>query len=129
MRSTNSTSGGNAVDANPDTSWTATGDGSSPVGVLQFDFGTIVPIGAIRILPGPGGLLGQGTIEVSLDGTTWSTWGSVSATTIAGPDGWVIVTPVDDPPPLQIAQYVRIVYQTPNDGQTVGNLAELSVFP
>ncbi|HRA47715.1 MAG TPA: discoidin domain-containing protein, partial [Thermomicrobiales bacterium] len=110
-RSTNSTEGANAVDANPDTVWTATDDGSSTVAGLVLDYGQPITIGTIRVWPGTDGVVGQGTVQVSTDGESWTTWGTISRTDVPDADGWIIIQPQGDPLPPTTGQYVRVMYE------------------
>ncbi len=128
-RSTNASNGGDAVDHNPDTAWSASDDGSSAIGVLQLDYGTEVTVGAIRILPGEGGLSGTGYVEVSADGETWTRYGTVDRDDPVGAEGWVVVQPEPDLVLPIDARYVRIVYETTGGVTGVGNIAEFEAVP
>ena len=129
-RSANSDSGVNAFDRDPDTTWSApVTEGTPVVAVLAVDLGAPAPIGSVRILPGTTGLAGDATIELSTDALTWHPWATLPATAPPDADGWITVVanpPVDLPP---VGQYLRIVYTGPAPSGTVGNLAELQIYP
>ncbi|HQY31863.1 MAG TPA: discoidin domain-containing protein [Thermomicrobiales bacterium] len=128
-RSTNSTEGANAVDANPETVWTITDDGSSPIGGLILDYGQILPIGMIRALPGNGGLRGEGVIQVSPDGIAWHTYGTLPQDAVAEPDGWIVIMPTGPEPVPTTTRYVRVVYLLAGGEVAVANIAEVEMLP
>jgi hypothetical protein len=128
-RSASTLPGTRAIDNDPETVWLT--DGTAHPGrtaMLKLDFGEPVDIGQIRIQPGPDGLMGTATIETSTDGTTWDFYADVDPGRL-DPDGRILIEPAPDIATPVTVRYVRIVFTSPEDGQPLGGIAEIAVFP
>jgi hypothetical protein len=128
-RSASTGPGTTAIDGDPATVW-GTADGEEPgrVAVLTLELEEPAPIGEVRLLPGPDGLLGMATVEVSDDGETWTYFGEPDPT-LADDHGWLSVQ-LNRVSTLDISQhFVRVVFISAGDSQSLGGIAEIEVWP
>ena len=139
-RSASTTSGVRAVDGDPTTVWqTAPDTDPGRTAVLTLDLGEPESVDTIRLLAGPGGLMGSAVVETSTDGDHWTYFATPNPTQ-AGDDGWLTIArdpnppssgtpvPVADPGP-PVARYVRVVFVNPQGDSLLGGIAEIQVWP
>jgi hypothetical protein len=128
-RSASTGPGTTAIDGDPATVW-GTADGEEPgrVAVLTLELEEPAPIGEVRLLPGPDGLLGMATVEVSDDGETWTYFGEPDPT-LADDEGWLSVRLNTHPVMTQSFDYIRVVFVGSGNAQELGGVAEIEVWP
>jgi hypothetical protein len=128
-RSESTVSGTLAVDRDPSTVWqTAYGVDPGTHAILTLDLGEAASMDSVRLLPGPNGLLGTATIEVSLDGVAWSFFSDL-AQAFNDQDGWLRAGPDSAGSGPVTARYVRIVFTSSSGDLVLGGLAEIEVLP
>ena len=121
--------GTTAIDGDPATVWqTADGEDPGRVAVLTLELEGSVPIGEVRLLPGPDGLQGTATVEVSTDGETWSYFGEPGQSR-ADDENWLYVQLQSATTLEQAVTYVRVVFVSAGDSRLLGGIAEIEVWP
>jgi hypothetical protein len=128
-RSASTVSGTFAVDNDLSTVW-GTDANAHPgrTAHLTLDFGQPVDIGHVQIQPGPDGLHGTATIETSNDAKSWSYYADIDPTQ-TDENGRLSIGPGEDVPIPVEARYVRIVFVSPTEGQPLGGISEIEIFP
>jgi hypothetical protein len=118
-RTANSSQAGVLTDGDPATTWDSTEEMPARI-YVSASLGQVRDVGSVEWRAGPGGVIGEMSIEVTTDGVTWE---SIDADPTDGDDGWQRVT-VNRP-----ASAVRIVIANPSGAPTIGGVAELLIQP
>lgn len=128
-RSPSTASGTDAVDANPATVWgTTDGEEAGQTATLVLELEGDLPIGEVRLLPGPAGLIGTPTIETSDDGEAWSFYAEPDPA-VVDENGWIRVSAAPEVIGPVSGRFVRVVFENPGESPTLGGLAEIVVMP
>jgi hypothetical protein len=128
-RSASTVPGTTAIDGDPATVWqTAAGEDPGRVAVLTLELEGPVPIAEVRILPGPEGLLGTATVEVSEDGESWSYFADVGPA-LVDESGWLYLRRAESATLEFEYRYLRIVFVNAENVRLVGGVAEIEVWP
>jgi hypothetical protein len=139
-RSASTTSGTLAEDGDPTTVWqTAPDTDPGRTAVLTLDLGEPRTVDTVRLLAGPGGLMGSAVVETSTDGDHWTYFATPNPADVAD-DGWHTIVrdpnplPMGSPVPLDdsgppTARYVRIVFVNAGNDPLLGGVAEIQVWP
>jgi hypothetical protein len=96
-------------------------------------------VGAVRVLAGPGGLMGSAVVETSTDGDHWTYFATPNPAE-AAEVGWLTIVrdpnplPAGTPAPLDdsgppTARYVRVVFVNAGSDPLLGGVAEIQVWP
>ncbi|MGC4189655.1 MAG: SH3 domain-containing protein [Thermomicrobiales bacterium] len=118
LHSANSSTSEVAYDGDPSTAWQSTGDAPDQA-TITFDLGAAQELTGIRWMMGAPTGADAMTIQVSLDGQTWS---DLATSANRQPGTWEGFATND------VAQYVQFVVTNPNGLATIGNIAEVEIW-
>jgi len=108
------------LDGDRSTVWSTTADPAPGRAAVALDLGEIKPVGKIRWLPVVVGAADGLRIQVSEDGKGWQTVIQPGPTEVGG---WKVTTAGI------AARYVRFLFVSTAEGQPLGGLAEIEIYP
>lgn len=106
------------IDGDETTSWQSVSPATGRIHAV-IDLGTVTLVNDLRWLPGPAGLVGQARLEVSADGTEWTSIGPLEAGYLSD---WQSI------PIGAEVRAVRIVVTNDGSHATIGGIAEIELL-